>query len=1021
MSAPLPPNRNTTGQPFRLSAGGQIDRTRTLSFHFDGKSLTGHPGDTLASALMANGVRLVARSFKYHKPRGIMAEGVEDPSALVALGQRGQHEPNTRATMTTLTDGLVARAQNCWPMLRWDAAALSAPFAAFMPSGFYYKTFMSPPHLWPLHETVLRRMAGMGSSPTEPDPDVYEHQTAHCDVLVVGAGPAGLMAAWAAAKAGARVILADERATLGGCLLKENTRLDGAPAPDWVASVRADLADHERVTLLPATTVTGQHDHGFWLAAERVYDRLDAPAPASGPRQRLWHIRAKQTVLATGALERPLVFAGNDRAGVMLAGAVRAYVNQYAVAPGRRAVLFTSHDEGYRTVPDLVAAGVTVAAVVDPRANVRGPLPDRVRAMGVPLLDGHVVGDTRGGAVQGLTGVSVHRYSDGTMIPVGDWIDADVLAMAGGWSPTLHLQAQAGIRPEWDEDRLAFLPDRNRGAALVCGGCAGVDGLDAVLKDGLETGRKAVEAAGFALSGAAPALPVVDPDDLSMMPAGAPQAALWAVPKPAIANGKRFVDIQDDVTVEDIRLAHQEGYASVEHLKRYTTLGMGTDQGKTSSVTGLALLAEARGEPIPMVGTTTFRAPYTPATMGALAGREVGAHAAPVRYSPMHQAQTEAGAVFQPTGHWLRPRAFPKDGETLAETVRREVLETRANVGMVDVSFLGKIDIQGPDAAEFLNRVYVNGWKSLPVGKVRYGLMLREDGMVMDDGTCARLAEDHFAMTTTTANAGAVMTHLEYGLQVLWPDLDVRVVSTTDEWAAVAIAGPKSRMLLDLASDLDVSNDALPFMGLTMGPVCGLPARLFRISFSGELAYEINVPAGYGDALWRRLSQAGAALGLVPYGSEALGVMRIEKGHVAGPEMDGRTTPQDLGLGRMVSTKKSFIGKRLLERPALQDPERAALVGLVPEDGRTPILGGSQIIAAENAKEPVPLPMIGHVSSACDGPAVGHPVALGFLKGGLERWEGKTVVAAYPLKGTQVRARVVPPHFYDPDGSRQNA
>jgi sarcosine oxidase subunit alpha len=1015
--------RPSLRQPCRLDAGGLIDRTRDLSFRFDGRTLTGHPGDTLASALLANGVRLVARSFKYHKPRGIMGEGAEDPSALVALGRGAHHEPNTRATMTTLTDGLVARPQNCWPLLRWDAAALSAPFAAFMPAGFYYKTFITPPQLWPLAEPVLRRMAGMGSAPKEADPDRYEHRTAHCDVLVVGAGPAGLMAAVVAARSGARVVLADERARLGGCLLKERTRLDGAPASAWADAMLSELANSDTVTLLPATTVTGRHDHGFWLAAERVYDRPDAAAArADAPRQRLWHIRARQTVLTTGAIERPLVFAGNDRAGVMLASAARTYVNQYAVAPGRRAVLFASHDEGYRTVLDLHAAGIAVAAVVDPRAEVRGPLPDRVRDLGVAIREGHVIGDTRGSAGRGLSAVSVHRAADGGMIPVGEWLDCDLLAMAGGWSPTLHLHAQGGARPVWDEDLLAFVPDRARATEIMAGGCAGtLSGLGAVLCDGLEAGRAAVEAVGLRLPGRLPDVPAVEADDPAEAGAGTPPRPLWAVPKPAVAHGKRFVDIQDDVTVEDVTLAHQEGYATVEHLKRYTALGMGTDQGKTSNVNGLALLAEARGEPIPLVGTTTFRAPYTPITMGALAGPEVGADFAPIRRSPMHRAQAEAGAVFQATGHWLRPRYFPQDGETLAQAVRREVLATRAGVGLCDVSFLGKIDIQGPDTAAFLNRVYVNGWKTLPVGKARYGLMLREDGMAMDDGTTARLADEHFAMTTTTANAVKVMEHLEYCLQVLWPDLDVRVVSTTDEWAAVAIAGPRSRQLLDLVTDMDVSNDALPFMGVALGPVCGLPARIFRISFSGELAYEINVPAGYGDALWRRLSQAGAALGLVPYGSEALGVMRIEKGHVAGPELDGRTTPADLGLGRMVSTKKSFIGQRLLERPALRDPERPALVGLVPEDGRTPILGGSQIIAVEHAKEPVPVPMLGHVSSACSGPSVGHPVALGFLKGGLARWEGQSVVVAYPLKGTQVRARVVPPHFYDPDGSRQNA
>ncbi|KAA5606258.1 sarcosine oxidase subunit alpha family protein [Roseospira marina] len=1009
-------------QACRLETGGHIDRDRTLRFRFDGRTLTGHPGDTLASALLANGVRLVARSFKYHTPRGILAEGAEDPSGLVALGRGARHEPNTRATMTTLTDGLEARSQNAWPSLRWDAAALMRPLSAFMPVGFYYKTFQWPPQVWPLAEPVLRRMAGLGTSPRQPDPDTYEHRTAHCDVLVVGAGPAGLMAAWAALAAGARVILADERASLGGCLLKERTVLNDAPAADWVQTVLGELTSDSRVTVLPATTVTGQHDHGFWLAAERIYDRPDTDPAAAGPRQRLWHIRAKQTVLATGAIERPLVFAGNDRPGVMLAGSVRAYLNQYAVAPGHKAVVFASHDEGYRTALDLVAAGIPVAAVVDPRADVRGPLPDRVRALGVPVRDGYVIGDTRGTASGGLSAVSVHRYrTGGDMVSVGEWLDIDLLATSGGWNPTLHLHAHTGARPIWDAETLAFQPDPDRGPAWLAGACGGLKPLDAVLLSGREAGRGAAEAAGLRLPEGGSPCPTVAPDDPAQATAGTRRAALWAVPKPAVANGKRFVDLQSDVTVEDVALAHREGLESVEHLKRYTALGMGTDQGKTSNVTGLTLLAAARHQPIPEVGTTTFRAPYTPITLGALAGTATGEQFAPVRRSPLHDVQAEAGAVFQATGLWLRPRFFPRDGETLAEAVQREVRTTRERVGMVDVSFLGKIDIQGPDAAEFLNRVYVNGWTGLPVGKVRYGLMLREDGMVLDDGTTARLAEDHFAMTTTTANAGRVMEHLEHALQVYWPELDVRLVSTTDAWAAIALAGPRSRQLLTFVTDLDVSNDALPFMGVATGDVCGIPARVFRISFSGELAYEINVPAGYGETLWRRLSQAGSALGLTPYGSEALGVMRIEKGHVAGPELDGRTTPHDLGLGRMVSTKKSFIGHRLLERPALTDPDRPRLVGLVPEDGRTRLLAGSQIIAVEHAGAPPPIPRLGHISSACSGPSVGHPVALGFLTGGLEQWADQTVLVTYPLKGTQVRARVVPPQFYDPEGSRQNA
>ena len=995
--------------PSRLPTGGDIDRARPLAFTFDGKAYAGFAGDTLASALIAGGVRLVGRSFKYHRPRGVYSAGPEEPNALVRLRQGGRAEPNTRATMVELYDGLVAESQNRWPSLALDVGQVNDIVAPFIPAGFYYKTFMGPGRgAWMFYEKYIRKAAGLGVAATEADPDRYEKRASWCDVLVVGGGPAGLAAALAAADTGARVVLADERAAFGGTLRREHRMIAGKPGTDWVADGIAALSGCGTVTLLPRTTVFGYYDHNGLAAVERVQDHMAVPGDFL-PRQRLWNIRAKRVVLATGAIEQPLVFAGNDRPGVMLAAAARTYVNQYAVRPGKRAVIATGNDDAYRTALDLAMAGVAVVAVIDHRPAVDGALVRAARARGIDVTEGHAVASATG--MFGVDGVEVVRV-DATGRAIGNVTDrlaCDLVCVSGGWQPAVHLHSQSGAKPVYDERLNAFVPGAPRQAEVSVGASRGSFALGACLQEGFAAGAAAAKAAGFG-TGAAPATPSCDDQ--------AEEAArpLWRVPRLAGVRGKAFVDIQDDVTEKDVALAHREGYVSVEHLKRYTTLGMGTDQGKTSNLPGHAIMADLRGETMQAVGTTTFRPPYTPVPFGVFAGRELGRHFQPIRRTPMDDWHKANGATFVEAGLWVRAQVYMKPGESMGDAIAREVKAVRGNVGIVDVSTLGKIDVQGPDAAAFLDRVYCNTFSTLPVGRARYGLMLREDGIVMDDGTTSRLAEHRFFMTTTTANAGKVMTHLEYYLQCVWPELRVQVTSVTEQWAGIAIAGPRSREVLQKAmTGIGLGSNELPFMGVADGLLAGIPARVFRISFSGELAYEVNVPSDHGIAAWEALMAAGKPLGIIPYGLEAMGVMRIEKGHVVGSELDGRTTPGDLNMDKLVSKKKDFIGRQLLARPGLTDPNRKRLVGLVPVDLRTRIRAGAQLV--ENPSAPAPIPMLGHVTSACFSATLGHPIAMALIHGGLER-KGETLHAAFPLRNESVAVRVVDPVFVDPKGER---
>src|SRR5690625_3773814 len=900
----------TNGGAFRRPDGGLVDRDRPLHFSFDGRRYQGFGGDTLAAALLANGVRLVGRSFKYHRPRGILAAAVEEPNALVALRQGDRHEPNVRATMTELYEGLEASSQNRWPSLSFDISSLNDVFSPFLGAGFYYKTFMGPTRgSWHFYERIIRRAAGLGRAPSLPDPDRYEKANAHCDLLVVGGGPAGLAAALVAARAGARVMLVEQDHELGGSLLGEAR----STAHSWAAEALEELRANSRVRILPRTTAFGFYDHNVVGLVERVADHLPQPA-AHQPRQRLWRIRTRQVVLAGGVHERPLLFANNDLPGVMLAGAVRRYLHRWAVLPGRQAVVFANHDEAYRTALDLADAGVAVAALVDPRPTANAEMVAALLARGIEHLPRHVIMRARGASL--LQSVEVAALgTDGEPGEPRRAILCDLLAMSGGWNPAVQLHAQSGGTPRWDERLNSFIPGKSKQQERSASAAAGQLTLKAALAGGLQAGLAAMAALDFKATPLE--LPQVEPEP-EALPGG-----LWEVPGRA---GKRFVDFQHDVTTRDLRQAVQEGYRAPEHAKRYTTLGMATDQGKTANVNALDVLARARGMASDKLAQTGFRPPFSPVTLGALAGRAVRKNFRPVRRSPMHEWHLTQGAVMVEAGAWLRPRYYPRGGESLREAMNRETGHVREKVGMVDVSTLGKIDVQGPDAGEFLNRIYANGFKKLAIGRARYGLMLREDGLVFDDGTCSRLAENHYLVTTTTAQAAAVLSHMEYHHQTCWPDLRVHLASVTDQFASMALAGPRSRAVLEKAVEgASVSGEALPFMGVVQAQIAGCPIILFRISFSGELAYEVATGADHGTAVWEALMEAGREEEIIPYGTEAMAVMRIEKGHPAGPELSGQTTAADLGLGKLCSTKKPYVGHRLKERPVSADPSRPCL------------------------------------------------------------------------------------------------
>ena len=993
---------------WRTAAGGCVDRSRPLAFRFDGRAYEGLAGDTLASALLANGVHLLGRSFKYHRPRGILSAGAEEPNALVTLRRDSARvTPNLRATQIELYAGLEAQSQNRWPSLRRDVGRINDWLSPLFPAGFYYKTFMWPRSAWKsLYEPLIRRAAGLGVAPSEADPDRYAQCYAHCDVLVAGGGPAGIAAALAAADQGARVILCDEQAEFGGTLLADpRARIDGAPAVQWVERSIAELAKNDRVVLLPRTTAFGYFPHNLLGLNQRLTDHLATPAPQAA-RERLWQVRARAVVLATGAIERPMVFPGNDRPGVMLAGAARTFLNRYGVRVGDRAVLLAACDSAYAAALDLHAAGVTIAAIADVRAQATGALPTAAREAGIEVLNRATVLGTRG-ALR-IQQVSLAEVDGSGALGRARTVRCDALLMSGGHTPSVHLFSQSRGQLKWSDALQAFLPERSAEAERSAGACRGIYDLRAAIDDGAAAGADAAPARAGARRD-----PPVDAD-----PADA-GGYLGALPLAGTRSQKSFVDLQHDVTMKDLALATREGFRSIEHVKRFTTTGMATDQGKTSNLNALAIVAGALDVPIPQVGLTSFRMPYTPTSFGSFAGASRGDLFDPVRCTPMHDWARTAGAVFEDVGLWKRARYFPRGGEDMHAAVARECRAVRAGCGIFDASTLGKIEVVGAGAAQFLERLYVNSWANLAVGRCRYGILCREDGFVYDDGVVARLRPDRFHVTTTTGGAPRVLAMMEDYRQTEWPELQVWLTSTTEQWAVIAVQGPKSREVLrSLVEDVQLDAAALPHMGVAYGRICGVAGLVMRVSFTGELGFELNVPADHGLAVWQAVHAAGAAHGITPYGTETMHVLRAEKGYIiVGQDTDGTVTPDDAGLAWAIGKKKpDFVGRRSLQRASMQAATRKQLVGLRSRDGRTLLDEGAQI--AETPAQKPPMRLIGHVTSSYHSAVLERPIALAMVAGGRSRM-GRTLYV--PMPGGDVEVEVVAPVFYDPSAERIHA
>lgn len=950
---------------YRLPLGGRIDRASPIRFSFDGKSYEGLAGDTLASALLANGVMLFGRSFKYHRPRGVMGAGSEEPNALVSVDKGpGRFTPNLRATNVEIYDGLIAKSQNRWPSLKTDFGAINDRLGMFFPAGFYNKTFMWPRSFWEkLYEPAIRRMAGLGDAPTDADPDGYVATYAHCDLLIVGAGPAGIDAALEASASGKRVMLIDEQDQLGGGALADPTLWP------WLERSIKALNDASNVTICTRTTAFGYYHDNFIGAAQRLTDHL--PGICTTPREKLWRIRAADVILAQGAIERPLVFDGNDTPGVMLASAAKIFALRYGVAVGRAVALMASHDSGWRDVFALSQAGIAITAIIDIRADVAPELQAEAERLGIAVYLNHSVIGVKGRhkvqsiEIAGNAGLS------------GRSIACDALLMAGGWTPSVHLWSHSKGSLKWRDDLGAYVPDLPNENVRCVGACAGAwDFGRGVIVDALPTPRN-------------------------------------------VSRIKAFVDFQNDVTAKDISLAVREGFRSIEHIKRYTTNGMATDQGKTSNLNGLQIASTALAKPVADIGLTTFRPPYTPQTFGALAGHAKGPLFQPTRTTCIDGWAAENGAVFELVAQWRRARYFPKHGEDMLAAVNRECLAVRNSVGIFDASTLGKIEVVGPDAAEFLNRMYTNPWKSLEPGRCRYGLLLKDDGFITDDGVSARLAPDRFHLTTTTGGAARVLNMMEDYLQTEWPDLNVWLTSTTEQYAVIALQGPNARKLLEpLVTGIDMSPDAFPHMAVREGMICGIPTRLFRVSFTGELGFEVNVPTPFARALWEKLMEQGAQFDITPYGTEAMHVLRAEKGFIiVGQDTDGTVTPYDAGLDWAVGKKKAdFLGKRSLARRDIVAAGRKQLVGLLTDDPTVVLEEGAQIVA--DPDQPIPMTMIGHVTSSYWSPTLGRSIAMALVAGGHQR-TGQTLYI--PMPGTVYGAKVGGIQFFDPEGARLNA
>jgi len=979
----------------RLAKGGRlIDRAKPLNFTFNGKPMRGYAGDTLASALLGAGQVMLGRSFKYHRPRGLVASGAEEPNALVNLGRNNRHEPDQRTTTTELFEGAEATSQNHWPSLEFDVGAINDTFYRFLPAGFYYKTFMAPRFAWKhVFEPIIRQSAGLGAAPKEADPDRYEQAYDYCDVLVVGGGVAGLAAALTEARAGKRVIVMEQTAHWGGRAPVDGGQIDGQEPEAWVAAAVETLSGMDNVRMMLRTMAAGLHDHGYAIG----YQSVGEHAADGRPRHRLWRVRAGLTITASGAIERPIAFSGNDVPGVMLASAVRDYIVNWAVSSGDRVVVVTNNDDAYRTALAVQAAGLSVPAIIDAREAATGELPELARARGIKVMTGRGVAKVLGR--KSVTGVEIcAQAGEGGVI---ETVACDCVAMSGGWSPVVHLWSHCGGKLVWDDAAAMFRPDAARpptGAAgeplaRVVGAANGLLQLGAIMD---EAGIPAVSEV------EAPLLPVW------VMPAGAKEKLKF----------KAFLDYQNDVKVSDVQLAAREGYESVEHTKRYTTLGMASDQGKLSNINGLAILSDALGRPIPVTGTTTFRPPYTPISFGAVTGEARGELFQPLRRTPMHGWHEAKGAHWEPVGLWRRPYCYPKAGESHRTAVNREIVNTRTNVGLLDASTLGKIVVKGPDAGRFLDMLYTNMMSNLGVGKCRYGLMCNENGFLSDDGVVVRLSEDTWLCHTTSGGADRIHGWMEDWLQCEWWDWKVYTANLTEQYAQVAVVGPKARMLLEKLGGMDVSKEALPFMTYAEGTLGGFPVRVFRISFSGELSYEIAVPANMGLAFWEALNAAGEEFGVMPYGTEGLHVMRAEKGFIMiGDETDGTVIPQDLGLGWAISKKKEdYLGKRAQERSHMTDPKRWKLVGLETLDGS--VLPDGVYAVAEGHNANGQRNTQGRVTSTYYSPMLKRGIAMGLVLNGPDRMG--EVIDFPGDKGAVFKAKIVDPVFYDKEGEKAN-
>lgn len=1000
----------------RLPNSSRINTSKIINFTFNGKPYQGFAGDSLASALLANGVNVVGRSFKYARPRGIVGHGVEEPNGIIQLGSGAGTVPNLKVTQIELYEGLEASSVNGWPSVNYDVMSWIGAFGRLMPPGFYYKTFMYPQKLWMTYEHFIRKAAGLGKSPLEDDPDSYDTINQHCDVLVVGAGPSGLMAALEAGLTGARVIIADEQSEFGGTLLAYNEQFDGQPADDWLAAINSQLSSLRNVKCLTRSTVFGYYDHNFLTILERLTDHLGITA-SSGPRQCMHRVRAKQVVLATGALERPLVFAHNDVPGVMQASSVSTYINRFSVAPGNKLVLATNNDNAYRTAIDWYNAGREVVAVVDSRYSPNGDLVKKAESMGIKIYDGHGLIEAKGGK-RVKSALIAPLSIDGTeVIGAVRQLACDLIATSGGWSAAIHLSSHTGAKPVWDEEIVSFRPGDSKQQECSVGACKGTFGLHDGLVEGAIGGARAAHCAGFGDGTVKTSLPNV------MQVGERPQQALFLVPhtKPTSRAPSQFVDFQLDVSASAIELAVLEGFESVEHVKRYTALGFGTDQGKLGNINGMAILANALGQTISETGTTIFRPSYTPTTFGAIAGRGIKELFDPERYTAMHRWHQEQGAKFEDVGQWKRPWYFPQGNETMQESVNRECLAVRNSVGILDASTLGKIDIQGPDAAEFITRMYTNSFLQLSPGRCRYGVMLKEDGMIFDDGVCACISDNHYLMFTTTGGAAGVLAWLELWQQTEWPELQVYFTSVTDHWATATISGPNARnVITKVCDDIDFSAENFGFMEWRDGNIADVAARVFRISFTGELSYEVNVSANYGYHVWEKLIEAGAEFNITPYGTETMHVLRAEKGFIiVGQDTDGSMTPADMNMDWVVGKNKSFsfIGERSLGRSDSVRANRKQLVGLKAIDPLTVLPEGSQIV--NDPEQAIPMDMQGHVTSSYYSANMGHSIAMAVIKGGLDRMGD--IVYCPSADGTNAAAQIVSHVFYDPTGERQNA